>query len=218
MTTTETTTTVPDNVPAKFRDPKTGAVRLDSLVNSYLELEKKLSSAPPAPQRPDSPDAYDVDVSHGLFTVDPVVNQRLFDLGCSNDQTQAVYDLAAQKLVPALVELAQDYQAQRETDRLTDAFGGPEAWTEMSRQLLAYGQQNLPQPVLNNLSGTYEGVMALHNMMSGGQPAVPGGPAPATAPPGEADVRAMMRDPRYWRQKDPAYIAKVTEGFQKIYG
>ena len=28
----------------------------------------------------------------------------------------------------------------------------------------------------------------------------------------------MMRDPRYWRQRDPEFIARVTEGFRKLYG
>lgn len=28
----------------------------------------------------------------------------------------------------------------------------------------------------------------------------------------------MMRDPKYWRDQDPSFIKKVTEGFQKVYG
>jgi hypothetical protein len=27
----------------------------------------------------------------------------------------------------------------------------------------------------------------------------------------------MMRDPRYWRERDPSFIAQVTEGFQRLY-
>lgn len=27
----------------------------------------------------------------------------------------------------------------------------------------------------------------------------------------------MMNDPKYWRDKDPAFIAKVTEGFKNLY-
>ncbi|MBR9970814.1 hypothetical protein [Magnetospirillum sulfuroxidans] len=40
----------------------------------------------------------------------------------------------------------------------------------------------------------------------------------ATAAVTEADLETMMRDPKYWKQKDPAFIAQVTEGFQKLYG
>lgn len=27
----------------------------------------------------------------------------------------------------------------------------------------------------------------------------------------------MMEDPRYWRDKDKDYIAKITRGFEKLY-
>jgi hypothetical protein len=27
----------------------------------------------------------------------------------------------------------------------------------------------------------------------------------------------MMRDPRYWRERDPALVAQVTEGFKRLY-
>jgi hypothetical protein len=34
----------------------------------------------------------------------------------------------------------------------------------------------------------------------------------------EKDLQSMMKDPKYWRDKDPAFIAKVTDGFQSVYG
>jgi Phage T7 capsid assembly protein len=33
----------------------------------------------------------------------------------------------------------------------------------------------------------------------------------------EAELSALMRDPRYWRDRDPELIAKVTEGFRRLY-
>jgi hypothetical protein len=33
----------------------------------------------------------------------------------------------------------------------------------------------------------------------------------------EKDLKAMVADPRYWRERDPEFIAKVTEGFRRIY-
>jgi hypothetical protein len=32
------------------------------------------------------------------------------------------------------------------------------------------------------------------------------------------ELHSMMRDPKYWRDRDPSFVAKVTEGFQRIYG
>ena len=37
------------------------------------------------------------------------------------------------------------------------------------------------------------------------------------AAPDEAALSQMMRDPRYWRDRDPDVIAKVTEGFRRLY-
>ena len=30
-------------------------------------------------------------------------------------------------------------------------------------------------------------------------------------------LRALMRDPKYWRERDPAVVARVTEGFRRLY-
>ncbi|NMM45869.1 hypothetical protein HH303_15335 [Rhodospirillaceae bacterium KN72] len=33
----------------------------------------------------------------------------------------------------------------------------------------------------------------------------------------EADLRAMMQDPRYWRDRDPRTVQQVADGFRKLY-
>jgi hypothetical protein len=41
-------------------------------------------------------------------------------------------------------------------------------------------------------------------------------------PPGvkytEAQLREMMRDPRYWRTREPEFVKRVTEGFRALVG
>ena len=34
----------------------------------------------------------------------------------------------------------------------------------------------------------------------------------------EEDLRNMMRDPKYWRDKDPEITQKIQNGFNKLYG
>ena len=34
----------------------------------------------------------------------------------------------------------------------------------------------------------------------------------------EAELRRMMRDPRYWRTREPDFVKRVTEGFRKLAG
>lgn len=215
MNNTETNLTLlDDEIPAKFKDPKTGEVRIDAMAKSYKELEKKASQSPTAPK---SPDEYCIDCNHGLFEIDADMNKVLHEKGFTNEQVQIVYDLAAEKMVPMVMALAGDFQADREIEKLITHFGGVEKWQEISRQLLAFGQKNLPADVLDSLSSSYEGVLALHNMMGGKEPSLSQTGEKAT-PAEMNDLNSMMRDPKYWRDKDPSFVAKVTEGFQKMYG
>lgn len=202
-------------IPEKFRDPQTGGLRADALIRSYRELERRLSAQPKPPA---SPEDYQVDCSHGLFEPDAEVNRALFAKGLTLEQVQAVYDLAAEKFVPMILDLAQEFRADREVERLIAAFGGEEKWQEVSRQLLAYGKKNLPPEVLASLAGSFEGVMALYRMMKGDEPGIGAQAEQENAAPDSNALSAMMRDPRYYRDRDPAFVAKVTEGFQRIYG
>lgn len=34
----------------------------------------------------------------------------------------------------------------------------------------------------------------------------------------DAELRSMMRDPRYWRDHDPDFVTKVHDGFRHLYG
>lgn len=205
----------PSMVPDKFKDPESGAIRVQALVNSYSELEKKMSGVPGAPK---SHEDYCINCEHGMFEPDSDVNQRLHAKGLTQEQVQEVYDLAAERMVPMIKEVAGDFNADREVEKLVDHFGGPQKWQEVSKQLLAFAQRNLPQDVLENLSSSYEGVLALYKMMKSEEPGLKTAESTNPNTAGEHDLQSMMRDPKYWRDKDPAFVAKVTEGFQKVYG
>ena len=219
----------PDFLPEKFWDEEAQEIRVEALAKSYTELEKKMSGSIARPEteedrfnllkmlgRPETPDAYELKVDHGMFEVDPELNARLHGLGFTQEQVQAVYDEAAEKLIPVVLELSAEFQADREVERLVQEFGGAEKWQEVSRQLLAFGQKNLPEDVLDNLSSSYEGVMSLYQMMKGADPNF-GAKHAVSGTLDEASLRSMMKDPKYWREKDPAFVAKVTEGFETIY-
>ena len=205
-----TTMTIPD----KFKDPSTGELKVESLLTSYSELEKRLSKTPSVPK---SPDDYCVNCDHGYFGVDKDLNQKLHAKGFTNDQVQTVYDLAAEKMVPLVFQIAADYNAEREIEKLVKQFGGEEKWREVSRQLLAFGQKALPADVLETLSSSYEGVMSLHRMMKGEEPGLSRTAEPQGAKQGELELQSLMRDPKYWRDQDPSFVSKVTEGFQNLY-
>ena len=167
---------------------------------------------------PDAPDGYCIQCDHGLFESDPDLNRRLHTAGFTPEQAQLLYDLAAERLVPMIRQIAFEFEAEREVARLINHFGGEDTWREISRQLLAWGRKNLPPAALDGLTTSYDGVVALHRMMTASEPsalraAASSGPVPGN----EEDLHKMMRDPRYWRDRDPALLAKVTEGFRRMY-
>lgn len=206
-------TLLDNDIPAKFKNKEDGSLNSDALLKSYKSLEKKLSSAPSIPA---SANDYKIECNHGLFATDEEMNKQLHDRGFTNDQVQFVYDLAATKMLPMIMEMAGDFEADREVEKLIEHFGGVEKWQKISRQLLAYGQKNLPADVLDSLSSSFEGVLALQNMMNGTEPSI-SVTSGSMSQGEERDLHSMMRDPKYWRDKDPSFIAKVTEGFKRMY-
>ena len=219
-------------VPEKFRDPATGQINVDALLRSYVELERRMSqmielpgpqSAPAARASfhcslgvPARPEDYDIRCDHPLIEPDAEVNKRLHAAGFTPAQAQLVYDLAGERMIPAIEDLAGDFQAQAQLERLVRYFGGEEKWTDVARSLSAWGRQNLPPEVFATLSTTSEGVMTLFKMMNSGEPGLlRDGESPPMV--GEDELKRMMADPRYWRERDPSFVAQVSDGFKRLY-
>ncbi|MBV1797233.1 capsid assembly protein [Siccirubricoccus sp. G192] len=223
----------PADVPEKFWDAETGTLRAEALLKSYRELERRLSqrAAPPgsdAPAEdllrfrqamgiPETPDAYSITPPHELCCADAEVNGRLHQAHFSNAQAQLVYDLAAERLLPLIAEAAAEFEADRQREKLAAHFGGEERFRQVAAQLSAWGRSHLPPPVYEALSSTAEGVMALERMMQKGEPGLAREAAPPTAE-SEGELRAMMRDPRYWRSREPEFVRRVTDGFRRLVG
>lgn len=227
------TTTRPQEVPEKFWDDAKGALRVDALLKSYIELERRLSQrfAPPADDAPeedrlrwrralgipDSAEEYEVTQPNELLTPDSAVNQRLHQAGFNPRQVQLVYDLAAERLLPLIAEAAAEFEAGRQVEKLRAHFGGEDRFRRIAGQLSAWGSAHLPEAVFTALSSTADGVVALHRMMEGREPSL-SREAQAEAGPDEADLRKMMRDPRYWRTREPDFVKRVTDGFRRLVG
>ena len=70
--------------------------------------------------------------------------------------------------------------------------------------------------ILEALSTSYEGIMALYQMMQSSEPKAIKEKTPSLQA-GDEELKNMVRDPKYWRDKDPAFVAKVTQAFQDFY-
>ncbi|MBE9607676.1 hypothetical protein IAI18_22620 [Acetobacteraceae bacterium H6797] len=224
----------PADVPEKFWDAEQGTVRVDALLKSYLSLEKRLSeragppgadASPDELQRfrramgvPDSPEGYSIEAKHELCGPDHDVNCRLHEAGFTPAQAQLVYDMAAERLMPLIAEAASHYEAQRQGEKLAAHFGGHDRFRVLAPQIANWGKANLPPGVYEALCTTCEGVMAMHGMMSNGEPALMSKGGQADGPMDEQALRQMMRDPRYWRAREPEFVKRVTEGFRRLVG
>jgi hypothetical protein len=223
----------PDDVPEKFWDPATGAVRTDALLRSYLELERRLGRSIPKPEgeddieginrllgvlgRPEAPDGYEITAPHPLVEPDAELNAVLHDAGFTQKQAQLVYELAAERLVPLLQEATDELAATRQVDRLQQHFGGPEAWRKTAEQIRVYAEANLPPEIHEALSGSYEGVLALYEMMRKAEPDIVGQAGSGQLTVTEDSLRELIRDPRYWRDRDPEIVQRVTAGYRNLY-
>lgn len=228
----------PLDLPPGIVNPETGAVDVAALTAAFHALSQRVASMMPRPSPdldpddqhlvrqalgvPDRSEDYAIACPHGLFEADPDVNAQLHKIGLSQAQAQAVYDLAADRMIPLIEERLAEIEAEQAIDRLIEAFGGPDRWREVSRQLSAFARRTLPPSAVSSLTSSYDGVMALHKMMQGqgGEPGalpVEAG-APLTSGALEKDLHGMMRDPRYWRDRDQSLIDRVTAGFRQLYG
>lgn len=208
----------PPWLPAKFWDNQNGAVRTEALARSYQELERQ-RSAPAARHTidmPEHPDAYDIMIDDDLLDVDGDVNRRLFENGFNQEQAQLVYDLASERMMPMVADIAAKYENEREVNTLHKHFGSNQRFEAIRPQLSAWGKANLNPTVYENLVASAEGVIAMFEMMKNREPSLTRA-AQASAGNSEMDVKRMMKDPRYWKDRDPAFVAQVREGFRTLY-
>jgi hypothetical protein len=225
--------TRPDFVPEKFWDAERGEVRIEALARSYRELESKLGRMVALPKDsqdtaaitrlrralgwPERPEDYDVRPSDPLLARDFELERRLHAAGFTGEQVQLVYDLAAERILPAVAEALGELEAARARAELEEHFGGREAFTRVARQIRAWAEQHLEPEAYAALATSVRGVLAMHAMMRSDEPEL--AEAGETAAPLTLEaLQEMMRDPRYWRDRDPEFVARVTRGFEQLYG
>ena len=212
------------SIPEKFKNSKTGEINTNALLKSYLELEKKLSERqkllPNATKgtMPATPDEYQITFKNPLLVMDEEMNKRLFDLGFTNEQLQAVYDLAADKIIPLLNEISADFRADKEMAELEREFGGADGFNTVARQISAWGEKNLNPDIFKALATSKDGIMTIYKMMMDGvEPNMLNGTEKNQEPLSEDSLRALMRDPKYWKKQDPTLVKRVEDGFKRLY-
>lgn len=208
----------PQGLPEQFWDEQTGEVRLEELIASYNDLARRDDNLIETNLRnmPQNYTQYQIKSPSPVLEVDEDLMKRFYEKGFTNEQAQFVYDLAGERVLPVLDEMAVNFEAEKQLEKLSRYFGGRDKFNEVSRSLSNWAKQNVNPEVYEALGSTSEGVIALYKMMSSSEPLLNKNDGEMSNL-SEAGLRKMMEDPRYWRDKDSAYIAKITRGFEKLY-
>jgi len=228
-----TETQIPEYIPEKFWDTDRNEIKVEELGASYKALEQKLGMRTEdlvrqvqedyENQRKSSvPESYEVripEVPEDVeITVDP--EQELVkswqQICKDNGLSQEVFDQGVAAFVNN--EIAGLPNLQEEMSKLGDnareRIEAADLWSKKYLSTDAYD-------AIANLASTAEGVKALEEIMSlSKSKPLPNTNTVVDVELDERDLQSMMQDPRYWKEgmKDPSYIAKVTNLYQKKYG
>lgn len=215
------------NVPEKFLN-KDGTINSEALLKSYTELEKKIGTMVSVPSA-DSDDDVKTKFNHAIGVPDsaaeyPVcamfddenVRERFHEIGLTTTQVEKIYQMAEEFLSPVLSDLFGMQNEARECEELKKFFGSTEKMMEAMRAINDFGTRFLPADAFDALCSTSRGIQGLYRMMQSMEPDVRT-EKNSVENFSDADLRRMMRDPKYWRDADPEYVRKIENGFKKLY-
>lgn len=205
-----------------------GAVDHAKLAGAWAEASAKLAEAA-------APDSYDLNedlvsvVTGGKGAEDDPVFKAFLDAAQSSGLNQTQFDAVlgfAKTMLDGHDGTAAEARAA-ELSAVQQHFG--QDWKLKLGGIAQWGEKTIAplgqdlHDAFMGLTSTAAGVRLAEAMMSGRvarlDPAVPPTQGSAPAAPGltEAKLKEMMDDPRYWRDKDPALVRQVQEGFEALY-
>lgn len=223
---------IPEYIPSKFWNTETKEVNVEDLGASYKALEKKLgmrtdelskqireditneiSSAAPEEyqiQTPELPDGIAIDVDPEM----PLL-QWWAETARTKGLSQEEFDAGINAFVQNEVNALPNAQAEKEIlgDNADARIQSADLWAKKNLSQEAYD-------TVANLAGTANGVRAIEEIMGLTKDApIPNTETKIDVSPDPLDLKAMMKDPRYWKdgEKDAAYIKKVTDLYEKYY-
>ena len=112
-----------------------------------------------------------------------------------------------------------EYKEVGGTDAAKPLVDGVSAWAQGLKNQGRLSEKNVQEITLMAMHGVGLDTLVKLREIAGEKPLVPAQLSGIVADnKTEAELHAMMRDPKYWRDKDPAFVAKVTEGLKRLYG
>lgn len=205
-----------------------GTVNADALMKSYSQLEKKIGTMISIPTDDDDADAMQKfrraigvpeDTSeyptNDLFD-DESVRAKFHEIGLTKNQVAKIYEIANEFLSPVLSEIFQTQHQSEAMGELKKFFGDDDKMNDALNAINSFGEKFLPTDAFEALCTTPQGIQSIYKMMQSMEPSV-STDKNDSGKLSDADLRRMMRDPKYWREQDAEYIRKIENGFKKLY-
>lgn len=214
------TTERPEWLPEKFKTP-------EDLAKSYSELSQKLGAkdedirksileeiqAEAFSGRPETAGDYKLpDTVDAEASVDNDLLKWWSDHSFENGYSQEEFEQGIQMYAQAVMGNEPDLEA--EAAKLGDNSAA------RIESASAFANKFFPEdalPAIERMCETHAGILALEAIQEALKDGNFAGNTEPAAQVSERQLKEMMNDPRYWKDRDPAYIKEVTEGFQQIY-
>lgn len=226
---------MPEGLPESFWDAEKGALKADDLIKSYGELNSfKTEHDKRLANRLESADKYELSLPE-KFEMPEGMN---FEFAADSDMAKLGRELAYQmgysqdefleKLVVPYVQeqmgRAQKDATEAEEFYKTEKAKLGEKADDRVKAADAYLKKNLSDDeyqAIHHLATTAAGVSAVEKLMraaNGATVKTDGSSAGGGDEITEDSLVALQKDPRYWRDRDPALHQQVRQGYEKIYG
>jgi hypothetical protein len=198
------------NIPDKFKT-KEGELNVDAVLKSYAELERRLSQTPGAPK-----DASEYAAPGFGDEEDESIRRKFLDIGLTRAQAEQVCSIADELLRPLMQNVVDSRDESQSLAELEKFFGGGDKVAPALTEIEAFGKKYLPEDAFESLCSTHQGICSLYKMMKSSEPKI------STDKNGaedlsENDLKNMMRDPKYWRDRDPEFVRTIETGFKKLF-
>lgn len=209
----------PEWLPEKYKTP-------EDLANAYKALESKLGAkeedirnaileeiqGQAFADRPET--AYDYQLPDSIDESAAVDNELLrwwsehsFENGYSQEEFEQGIEMYAQAVMGSQPDL------EAEAARLGDnANARIEAASNFANKF--FPEEALP--AIERMCESAEGILALEAIQEALKDGSFAGNTTPTAGVSQNEIREMMRDPRYWQEKDPYYVNEVTKLWQQL--
>jgi len=221
----------PEYVPEKFWNKDLNEVNVEELSASYNSLEKKLGARTDElskqvrediekEKRAKVPEKYEItkpELEEGVdvdINADMPLLQWWQKTAKDNGLTQEQFDDGIKAFINNEVDGLPSLESEKEIlgENATARIEAAELWSKKNLSTEAY-------ETMSRIANTANGVKLVEEIMKLNKDA----PIPTTetaieAAPSLNDLRSMMQDKRYWLDKDPAYIEKVSNLYEKYYG